>query len=96
MPSQSKKPHAEVILHFWNKGVQSPKEIHKLTNIPLRTVKYYIKKIKETNSVARKKGSGRPKKISGFTSVVIGQYVRREGPHYIISEIGSEISRKRV
>ena len=88
MPSQNKKPHAEIILHFWNEGVQSPKEIHKITNIPLRTVKYYIKKIKETNSIARKKGSGRPKKISGNTSVAIGQYVRRE--------IGSKISRKRV
>ena len=78
MPSQNKKPHAEIILHFWNEGVQSPKEIHKITNIPLRTVKYYIKKIKETNSIARKKGSGRPKKISGNTSVAIGQYVRRD------------------
>ena len=77
MPSQGKKPHAKVILHFWNKGVQSPKEIHKLTNIPLQTVKYYIKKIKETNSVAHKKGSSCPKKISGVTSVIIGQYIRQ-------------------
>ena len=78
MSSQNKKTHPEVILHFWNEGIQSPQEIHRKTNIPLRTIKFYIKKIKDTGSIARKEGSGRPKKITGGTSIAIGQYLRRD------------------
>ena len=37
-----------------------------------------LKKIKDTGSVARKKGSGRPKKITGSASIAIGQYLRRD------------------
>ena len=78
MSSQNKKTHPEVILHLWNEGIRSPKEIHEKTNIPLQTIKFYIKKIKDTGSVARKKGSGCPKKITGSTSIAIGQYLRRD------------------
>ena len=64
MFAQDKKSTPQVILHFWNQGIRSPLEIHKKTNIPIRTIKYNVKKIKDTGSVARKQGSSRPKKIT--------------------------------
>ena len=78
MFAQDKKSTPQVILHFWNQGIRSPLEIHKKTNIPIRTIKYNVKKIKDTGSVARKQGSGRPKKISASASKAIGQYLRRD------------------
>ena len=54
MFAQDKKSTPQVILHFWNQGIRSPLEIHKKTNIPIRTIKYNVKKIKDTGSVARK------------------------------------------
>lgn len=78
MFAQDKKSTPQVILHFWNQGIRSPLEIHKKTNIPIRTIKYNVKKIKDTGSVARKQGSGRPKKITASASKAIGQYLRRD------------------
>ena len=38
----------QTILHYWLSGTQSPKEIHQKTNIPLRTIKYDLKKLRDT------------------------------------------------
>ena len=78
MFAQDKKSTPQVILHFWNQGIRSPLEIHKKTDIPIRTIKYNVKKIKDTGSVARKQGSGRTKKITASASKAIGQYLRRD------------------
>ena len=61
----SNKPDLQrsTLLYFWNQGIHSPKELHKKTGIPLSTVKYNIKKIKETGNVLHKGGNGRSKKI---------------------------------
>ncbi|GET51429.1 IS630 family transposase [Rhizophagus irregularis DAOM 181602=DAOM 197198] len=53
-------------------------EIHKITRIPLSTIYDNIKKLKEDNIVNRKKGSGRPRKITGKFSRSLGQSIRRD------------------
>jgi len=68
----------QTILHFWNQGVCSPKELHKITNIPLTTIKYNIRKIKKTGDVTHAGGNGRPKKIGPAKSRVLGRYVRKD------------------
>ena len=67
----------QTILHFWQNNIRSAKEIHKQTNISLRTVENNLRKLKECNSIERKKGSGRPSKITQSLSRSIGQAVRR-------------------
>jgi hypothetical protein len=32
----------QTILYFWNQGIHSPKELQKITSIPLTTIKYNI------------------------------------------------------
>jgi transposase len=49
MFAQDKKSTPQVILHFWNQGIRSLLEIHKKTNIPIRTIKYNVKKIKDND-----------------------------------------------
>ena len=61
-----------------DKGISKGTEIHKITDIPLSTIYDNLKKLKENNTVSRKKGSGRPKKITGKFSKNLGQYVRRD------------------
>ena len=43
-PVSEKEQHRQVLLHFWNQGVRTAKELYKLTNIPPRTIYYNIKK----------------------------------------------------
>lgn len=78
MSSPNSKAYLGTLLHFWNNGVRSPRELYLKTGIPLRTIKYNIKKLKETGNVERRKGGGRPKKITSRASKAIGQYVRRD------------------
>jgi hypothetical protein len=40
MTSSDLESQRQTILHFWKKGVCKPQEIHKLTSIPLSTIKY--------------------------------------------------------
>ena len=91
MTLQDKRSHPQVILHFWNIGIRSPQEIHKQTNIPLRTINYNIKKIKDTGSIVRKEGSGRPKKITSRSSKAIGQYLRHD-PSLSSRKIATKLS----
>jgi transposase len=65
------------IQHLWNEGIRDPNEIHRRTNISKRTIYYNLAKLKKTGSVAHKRRSGRPKKITPATSKAIGQYIRR-------------------
>ena len=57
MTSSRLETHRQTILHFLNEGVCNAQEIHKLTNIPLSTIKYNIKKLKETGTLAHRKGN---------------------------------------
>jgi transposase len=72
-----KEYHAS-ILHYWNKGVQSPREISRKTDIPYSTVAYNIKKLKTTGSLDNECKSGRKRILSGRASRTIGQLVRRD------------------
>ena len=67
----------QTILQLWNEGVRKGTEIYRITNIPLSTIYDNIKKIKKSNTVSRKKGSGRPRKITGKFSNSLGQSIRR-------------------
>lgn len=71
------KAQRQTILHYWLSGTQSPKEIHELTNIPLRTIKYNLKKLQDTKDIEHKKGNGRPSKVTQTVSRSIGQFVHR-------------------
>jgi len=46
-PVSEKEQHHQVLLHFWNQGVHTAKELHNLTNISLRTIYYNIKKLEK-------------------------------------------------
>ena len=65
------------ILHYWSNGIRSAHFIHRQTKIPLSTVKYNIKKLKETNSLKHRGGNGRPRVINSAGSRAIDQYIRR-------------------
>ncbi|GBB92215.1 hypothetical protein RclHR1_19870001 [Rhizophagus clarus] len=67
----------KTIKHHWLNGIRTAEEIHKLTRIPLRTVQYNVKKLKETGSVEHKRGNGRQYKVTQNISRAIGQNVRR-------------------
>jgi transposase len=65
------------ILHYWNNGIRSAHFIHRETKISLSTVKYNIKKLKETKSLKHRAGNGRPPATSSSATRAIGQYIRR-------------------
>ena len=67
----------QTILQLWIESVRKGTEINRITNIPLSTIYDNIKKIKENNTVSRKQGSGRPRKITGKFSNTLGQTIRR-------------------
>ena len=48
------------ILHYRNNGIRSAHFIHRETKIPLSTVKYNIKKLRETKSLKHRGGNDRP------------------------------------
>jgi len=58
-PVSEKEQHHQVLLHFWNQGVRTAKELHNLTNISLRTIYYNIKKLEKkvtTHLISTKEG----------------------------------------
>src|SRR6185312_2168836 len=67
----------QTIYHYWLNGVQSPKEIHKKTNIPYRTVLDNLKKLRDTGTIEHKKGNGRHTKVTRNIARAVGQKVRR-------------------
>jgi transposase len=77
MVSSRLEVQRQTIVHYWLNGTRSPKEIQQKTNISLRTIKYNLKKLRETGSVEHKKGNGRPSKVTQSVSRAVGQNVRR-------------------
>jgi len=77
MPASKQETQRQCILHLWNEGICDGQEIHRQTNIPLSTIYDNIKKIKEKGTVDHARGNGRPRKITGKTSKLIGQSIRR-------------------
>ena len=67
----------QTINHHWLNDTCTAGEIQQLTGIPLRTVQYNIKKLKEMGSVEHKRGNGRKSKVTQNISKAIGQNLRR-------------------
>ena len=44
----------QTLMHFWNNGVRSQTELHKITGIPLSTIKYNIQKLKKNKKKQKK------------------------------------------
>ena len=78
MTSNKSDLQCSTLLHFWNQGIHSPKELHKITGIPLSTVKYNIKKIKETGNVSHRGSNGRPKKLGSAKTRELERYIRKD------------------
>src|SRR5438128_8739482 len=85
----------QTILHYWNHGVHSAKEIHILTKIPIQTIYYNLRKLEKTGNTMHKKGAGRPLIITAYASRTIGQYVRRN-PTISLRTLVTKISRNGV
>ncbi|GBB94439.1 hypothetical protein RclHR1_23570001 [Rhizophagus clarus] len=68
----------QAIQQLWNQGIQDAMEIHNRTNIPLSTIYDNPKKLKNSGTVQRIEGSGRPKKITANASRALGQYIRQD------------------
>ncbi len=62
----------QTIKHYWNISIRSAKQIHEITSIPLRTVKYNLKKLREIGDVEHKQRIGRPPKVTQEISHMIG------------------------
>src|SRR5437762_968803 len=73
--SNVKRQHEVSILHYWNKGVRSVLKLHKLTKIPMPTLYYNVKKLKEKGILKHKGDNGQPKKITPEISQIIDQYI---------------------
>lgn len=69
--------NAKAIQQLWDKGIRSANEIRKRTNLPRSTIYYNISKLKNNGSVAHRKRSGRPTKISSGITKVLIQKVKR-------------------
>ena len=67
----------QTIRYYWLNGIHSAKEIQQKTRIPLRTVEYNIKKLRETGSVDHQRKNGRKPKVTQAISRAIGQYVHK-------------------
>ena len=67
----------QTIKHYWLNGAKSAKEIHKITNIPLRTVENNLQKLRAAGTVEHKRGNGRKTKVTQTVARVIGQNIRR-------------------
>ena len=78
MTSSQLKTQQKTILHFWNIGFRSAKDIHKATKIPMRTIYNHLKKLKKISNVDHKKVAGRPKKITPNVARYIGQTIRHD------------------
>ena len=76
--SNSMKTRRSTILHFWNNGERSAAKISRLTKIPIRTVTYDIKKIKEQGTIEDRPRTGRPRKIGASDNIALGQWIRRD------------------
>lgn len=78
MSTYDKENQRQTVLHFWKQGTREAKEIHSLTNIPLRTIYYNLQKIDKYGDVKHRGGNGRHKKLTADASRTVGQYIRRD------------------
>ena len=63
-------------LQLYKNGKRSPKDLKRLTKLSLSTIKRYLKKMKNTKSIAEKRRSGRPRKIVGSKVKSLVQKIR--------------------
>ena len=71
------KTRRSVILHFWNNGQRSPVTISRITKTSLTTVKRYITKIKQQDTIEDRPRKGRPCRITASDNTALGQWIRR-------------------
>jgi hypothetical protein len=64
------------LLSHWNSGIRSVPKLSRLTNLPVSTVRYNVKKLEEIGTTKHRGGNGRTKKITIIDAQVIGQYIR--------------------
>ena len=67
----------QMILYYWEEGIREAPKIQSLTKIPMRTIYYNLKKIRQKGDVTHRGGNGRKKIITNIDACRIGQYVRR-------------------
>ena len=67
----------QMILYYWEEGICEAPKIQSLTKIPMRTIYYNLKKIRQKGDVMHRGGNGRKKIITNIDACRIGQYVRR-------------------
>ncbi len=82
------------ILHFWSIGVRSPTAISRKTRINISTVKYNLKKLKESGNLDRRAGGGQKRKIKGGDAIAIGQYLKRN-KEFTVKDISMKLEEKR-
>src|SRR5271169_1149627 len=64
------------ILHYWNNGVRSPRDIARKCNLPVSTVHYNLRKLATLGYLEHRGGNGRKCHITNFASRSIGQMIR--------------------
>ena len=57
MTTSKQETQHQTLLHLWNEGVRDAKEIHRRTNIPLSTIYDNLKKLKNSGTTQRARGS---------------------------------------
>jgi len=67
----------QTILYYWEKGIREAPRIQSLTKIPIRTIYYNLKEIREKGNVKHRGGNGRKRTITDINARRIGQYVRK-------------------
>ena len=75
--STNLKNHHISILHYWNQGIRSARDIRIEAKILLRTIYYNINKLNQKSSLKNGGGNGRPSVFCTIGKKAIGQYVRR-------------------
>ena len=90
MMQSIKEAQRQTILYYWEKGICEAPKIHALTGIPMRTIYYNLKKIREQGDVKHRRGNGQRKIITDTDAHKIGQYVRRD-PTISTSSIASKL-----
>jgi len=89
MSQSGKETQRQTILYYWEKGIREAPKIQSLTKIPIRTIYYNLKKIKEKGDVKHRGGNGRKKIISNIDACRIGQYVRRNPTLILLKTFGT-------
>lgn len=88
-----------IILSYWNRGVRYAKKIHTATKIPMSTIYYNLKKLRETGKITQSKGAGRPKVISREMSQKIRRQIQKNpsiSTRSLVAELGGAVSQSTV